>query len=206
MDGSRLPVEVCEQIIDACYQPGRFLRTSWGHSYRTWRQTALVCVAWAPRSRLNLLHEVELREESHVDLLIRTLSEATEDYAKLVVRVSVYARKRYVPFTRAPLLTLLRNATTWNLYVDWKCYAFKYVECTPSLLQGQPIVELRIQLMPKVFSAFLRLIWSLPELQRLSIFGHSKHDSREAQKPPRADVCDNLRTLTISEVNFISQH
>ena len=71
MDDSRLPIDVCEQVIDACYyqSPVKFV-------YPTWRATALVCSAWLPRSRYNLLYAVCLSQEDDVRLPLRTLQEA----------------------------------------------------------------------------------------------------------------------------------
>ncbi|KAI0723359.1 hypothetical protein C8Q76DRAFT_392590 [Earliella scabrosa] len=113
MNNSLLPVEVCEYIIDLCYNKslrGIFFLPG---SYTAWRQTALVCSAWLPRSRLNLLYKVELRNGRDVDLLLRTLQGAPH-LADLVVRLTVQVDgasgsgpgRRYVrpPSIRMPLL------------------------------------------------------------------------------------------------------
>ena len=71
MQNAFLPIDVCEVIIDSCYEwNGGEPRRG---SYPFWLRTALVCSAWLPRSRFNLLREVDLKNESHVCLLQRTL-------------------------------------------------------------------------------------------------------------------------------------
>ena len=114
MNDSRLPIEICEHIIDFCREPpdnSWFSRTS----YHTLRQTALVCSAWLPRSRLNLFYEVFLRDASNVDLLLRTLQE-TPHFADMVVRLTIRGDDRYVPFARMPLPLLLKNCAALDLF------------------------------------------------------------------------------------------
>ena len=72
MNDSLLPIEICEHIIDSC-RPWHSYWSLRRQSYGTWHQTALVCSAWLPRSRINLLYEVVLSDASDIDLLLRTL-------------------------------------------------------------------------------------------------------------------------------------
>ncbi|KAI0751914.1 hypothetical protein C8Q80DRAFT_606378 [Daedaleopsis nitida] len=217
MQQSPLPVEVCERILDAGYRPYR-LRAN-GHypgpgAYDTWRQTALVCSAWLPRSRRNLLHEVELRSAAHVDRLLRTLlrdddsafgfspgrgsSGREHEYervrgrrgsarlADIVVRVTVDTQDAYVPFTRMPLPRLLRNCTAYDLSrVDWGAhYPSRLVDAFLSSLWGQRILELQIALERGAFGAVLHLVWSLPVLRELTLYSES-HQALSVPAGPR---------------------
>ncbi len=92
MINSRLPIDVCEHILDACYQ-GRF-SYSYGfrlldeESYHTWSCTALVCSDWLPRTRFNLFYYVSVNSPSECSPLLRTLS-SSPHLASLVIQVHV---------------------------------------------------------------------------------------------------------------------
>ena len=69
---SRLPVELWETVVDSCCEPQVFdIHLSYPH----WCACALTCRAWLPRSRFNILYEVQLRSERGVDLLVRALAD-----------------------------------------------------------------------------------------------------------------------------------
>ena len=168
MDDSRLPIDVCEQVIDACYyqSPVKFV-------YPTWRATALVCSAWLPRSRFNLLFEVDFSRDTHVDLLLRTLRDKSH-LATLVFRVTVdnwHPVHPYVPFSRMPLPLLLNNCRALDLLgVRWNIYPPKFADT--SLRSWSGLEELTIRFTPAVLPAILRFIWSLPRLRALYIHYH----------------------------------
>ncbi|KAI0710590.1 hypothetical protein C8Q76DRAFT_68002 [Earliella scabrosa] len=203
MNKSRLPHEVCEQILDSCRVDAddRVLKK---HSYPIWRQTALVCSAWLPRSRYNLLYEVELRKASDINLLVRTLQE-TPRFADLVVRLTVYShfRNRYVPFGRMPLPLLLKNCKGLDLrYVDWTVYPPRYADT--GLYHWSNIVELWLDVRFIVLRPILRFVSSSRQLRYLNLnwsgdLGPSNHSpvalapmSWLDTKPGR---CESLCTL-----------
>ncbi|KAI0683528.1 hypothetical protein C8Q76DRAFT_318178 [Earliella scabrosa] len=164
----RLPIEICEHIIDACWRsdvPRVF-------SYHVLRQTSLVCSAWLPRSQMNLLYQVELTKESHVDLLLRTLQE-TPHLADLVVRLVVKPvhKNAYIPFFRAPLPRLLKKCIALDFcQLTWTPYSPRYADLYFPYWSG--IVELHITIpVANVLHSLWRFIWSLPKLSALHVRG-----------------------------------
>ena len=195
MDDSLLPIEICEQVIDACHWT-EWLRSS---SYVVWRRTAVVCTAWLARSRVNLFHHVVLEREWHVDLLLRTVLQ-TPHLADLVVMLSVSpVSGAYIPFARMPLPRLLTRCAVLHLEnVDWWQYPPLYVD-TGLRPHWSGITKLRIRMRHRVFSAILRFLWSLPALQDLylwcdSIAGMRALGSLRARKP---NACHNLKSLAL---------
>ena len=166
MNDSRLPLDICEQIIDACWD--RFVHPRF-HRYATWRQTALVCSAWLPRSRFNLLYAVYLWEKDHVGLLLRTLQE-TPHFADLIVTLEVQADwTGSFPLAFLPLLQLLRNcrAATFE-YMPWGLYLPQYARIGLFPLSNR-ITELRIDIDRGVLHNALRFVWSLRQLNKLHV-------------------------------------
>ena len=167
MNNSPLPIEICEHIIDSCRDPWSIylLRRE---SYSTWLQTALICSAWLPRSRLNLLYEVILENASNVDLFLRTVQE-TPHFSDMVIRLKVHGgRTGYVPFAQMPLPLLLKKCVALDLYfVDWRVYPPRYADTGLYLWSG--IGELRLDLELRILRASVRFIWSLHHLQTLRL-------------------------------------
>ena len=68
MQSSKLPIEVCERIIDCIPYPD-YIPLSWEspsfdliyESTRALRASALVCRSWVPRSQQHLFRHVQLR-------------------------------------------------------------------------------------------------------------------------------------------------
>ncbi|KAI0770262.1 hypothetical protein C8Q74DRAFT_886639 [Fomes fomentarius] len=92
INSHRLPLELCEHIIDVCYEEpalGYFPETP-RQLYRTWLRTALVCHDWLHRTRRNLFHYVwvDCSTNCNLLLLLRTLS-CSPDLASLVIQVNV---------------------------------------------------------------------------------------------------------------------
>ncbi|KAI0704593.1 hypothetical protein C8Q76DRAFT_752181 [Earliella scabrosa] len=166
MNNSRLPVEICEHIIDSCRERQNYwLRPA---SYVTWRQTALVCSAWVPRSRLNLLYEVELTDASDVDLLLRTLQEAPR-FADMVLRLSIDTNnKNYHSLAQMPLVLLLKNCVALLLYhTSWaKMYPSRHADRFLHPWSSR-IVELQLEICSRALRTIIRFIWSLRHLQNL---------------------------------------
>ena len=70
MDDSRLPIELCERIIDLGGRSAREDGTV--VDYPTLRSCALVCCAWLPRARYNLFYRVVLRTAASVERFLST--------------------------------------------------------------------------------------------------------------------------------------
>ncbi|KAI0743418.1 hypothetical protein C8Q80DRAFT_1323946 [Daedaleopsis nitida] len=69
MDDSRLPIELCERVIDvAGGEPWR--GTGRAIDYAALRTCALVCKAWSPRARHNLFFRVGLRTARQLKLFL----------------------------------------------------------------------------------------------------------------------------------------
>ncbi|KAI0751929.1 hypothetical protein C8Q80DRAFT_607350 [Daedaleopsis nitida] len=210
MENCLVPIEVCERVIDACYQPENL--RGWRtrvvtSSYFTWQQTALVCSAWLARSRLNLLHEVVLCSTTQVDLLIRTLlddvpagNSTGHRLADVVVCMTVHAWDAYVPFTRMPLQSMLCKCVTYNLAeIGWRDhYPLRLIDAFMSSLWGKGIISLQISLERGLLFAVMHLIWALPMLQDLEL--HSSYKTLTFSALPRTPstaACQNLRRLVI---------
>ena len=129
MRNSRFPVEVCERIIDACHK-GDDNYYNLSQSYRTWRQTALVCYDWLPRTRVNLFRVIKIQYASQGDLLLRTLSEAPR-LGELILEVYLRDRdqNKYFPFAQLFRPPGLINCTFVSLYdVDWRFFPPRYLD------------------------------------------------------------------------------
>ena len=197
MNNNLIPLEIWEHIIDSC----RVETHEYGlrRSYRTWRQTALVCSAWLPRSRLNLLYDVELRHASDVYLLLRTLQEAPH-LADLVVRLAVGHMEQYVPFAWMPLPLLLKKCVALSLpYTDWaEVYSPRHPDGFLYPWSGR-IVELRLHISSSTLRTMVRLIWSMYQLQDLYLWW-TENTARLTRTPIvwpglKAGKCQSLRSL-----------
>ena len=209
MNNSRLPIEICEHIIDSCPQPRdeSWFRQPW---YHPWRQTALVCSAWLPRSRLNLLYEVVLQDVSDVDLLLRTLQEAPH-FADMVLRLSVNIHsKSHQPIARMPLVLLLKNCVGLCLYHTYwaEMYPSRYADRFLHPWSGR-IVELRLAICSGALRTIIRFIWSLHHLRYLWLSrGEDRESSRFITKwrpdvQAAAGKCHSLRSLKFEVRNMV---
>ena len=205
MNNSLLPIEIYEHIIDSCREQDKYrLRQE---SYGTWCQTALVCSAWLPRSRLNLLCEVVLQDASAVDLLLRTLQEAPH-FADIVVRLTVNAQNnRYVPFARMPLPLLLKKCVALELwFINWDMYPPRYADT--GLYPWSGIVELGLDLEWCILRAGVRFIWSLRYLRTLCLRWRgdveSSHILTMWWPDPQTGKCQSLRSLKFDVRDILS--
>ena len=175
--------------------------------YHTLRQTALVCSAWLPRSRLNLFCEVNLWCASDVDLLLRTLQEAP-NFADMVLRLTVYASsKSYQPLAQMPLVLLLKNCVALSLYdTDWaEMYPSRHADRFLHPWSGR-IVELRLVICSRALRTIIRFIWSLHHLQNLWLWRDGKWESSRITKwrpDVQAGKCHSLRSLKFEVRNIL---
>ncbi|KAI0800296.1 hypothetical protein C8Q74DRAFT_403438 [Fomes fomentarius] len=201
MNDSRLPVEICEHIIDSD-------NPSYYSARKYWCCTALVCSAWLPRSRFNLYSEVELQRSGQARLLLRTLEENSH-LAQLVVELDLYNGMEYIPV--AQLARLLKNCVILDLFYVYSNNTAPYVvdACLYSLsLLG--IVKLSLSVQRSTARALLRFIRSLAKLEDLTIFGSSSiRDMRSilALGPRRSQngtstALSKLKTLNLEVRNF----
>ncbi|KAI0687029.1 hypothetical protein C8Q76DRAFT_761050 [Earliella scabrosa] len=206
MNNSRLPIDVCEQIIDVCRGSG----FPWWRddSYQTWCRSALVCSAWRPRSQYNLLREVVFGRTPQVALLIRTLLDRPH-LANLVRVVSVgpfqalpSGISHYIPFAQTPLPQLLKNCVTLDFtLLAWDHYPPFYADI--GLYPWKKITDFSVKLTLSTATSIWRYIWSLPMLRNLDLLIHA-HSTLETptviQRIPKCmpqDPCKNLRVVSI---------
>ena len=199
MNNSRLPIDICEQIIDACCY---FTWNLEPDPYLTWCRCALVCSAWRPRSQFNLLFEVVFTRAAQVALLTRTLLHQP-DYANLVYMVRIGYAAGYIPFAHPQFPRLLRNCAALDLCnIDWSFYPPRYADI--GLYSWKGVIKLSIALTPYTTTSILRYIWSLPMLRDLIIHCYRREGflmtaattvQRAANMPP--DPCKELRYLAI---------
>ena len=178
MDNAFFPIEVCEDIIDNCYNVLHNWQGSskdFKESYGTLRACALVCGAWFPRSRYNLLHEVRLGSFDHVDLLLRLLTRKPQ-LATLVTAIIIIATD-YVPFARVPLPRLLPSCRRFvivdipsPLRWSWNKYPPGY---SRSISDFRGLTELGLTVDGLSTPELFGIIWSLPLLTCLELANRS---------------------------------
>ncbi len=171
MHTSRLPLEICEHVIDsACYEDPD---EDWLHgtSYRTWCQTAIVCYYWLPRSQLNLFRDIQIRSASRLDLLLRTLSD-TPHLADLVYGVRIAPLKsEYIAFARLLIPQLLKHCMRVQLIgAAWEAFPPRYA--TDRILyqwRNRGLTHFAITLEQGCCASVLRFLYTLPRLQKLTL-------------------------------------
>ncbi|KAM5543720.1 hypothetical protein V8D89_002337 [Ganoderma adspersum] len=191
----RVPVDVWEEIIDHCHLDlQRYTR-----NYETLRACALVCSAWLPGSRRNLLREVRLNTSGHVDLLLRLLVEKP-NLGELVMAIRVLDSD-YVPFARPPLPQLVPNCRSLFVDLGW---ITRYPPGYPKLVsEYRGLKELVLRIVGLSAEDILHIIWTLPLLSSLTLLdwhliegSGSKHDKNLLDKHT-PETCRDLKQLTI---------
>lgn len=179
MRNCRLPIEVCEHIIDAAYEHDTWLHKT---SYQIWRQTALVCADWHTRSQLNILYDVDIRCPIHLDLLLRTISE-TPYLADLILRVCIFSHSEYIPFGRLLVPGLLKNCVTLHLRnLSWRTCPPRYADTNLYPLYGSGLTQLSVQITQGSCNSVLRFVYELPKLERLIL--ESPAEPEPVKVPP----------------------
>ena len=200
-NNSLLPTEICEHIIDSC----RETYSPWvrGGAYPTWRETALVCSAWLPRSRINLFYEVDLSDAYNVDLFLRTLQEAPH-FADMVLGLGVDTSKGYQLLARMPFVLLLKNCVGLCLYTTgWaEMYPSRHADRFLHPWSGR-IVDLRLGICNRALRSIIRFIWSLHHLQNLWLWWESNRFNTKWRPVLQAGKCHSLRSLTFEVRNIL---
>ncbi|RPD63504.1 hypothetical protein L227DRAFT_391923 [Lentinus tigrinus ALCF2SS1-6] len=215
MQNARLPIELCELIIDYCY-----IETVESHHAEDWvvypRYAALLacsltCSDWLPRAHRNLYRHIWLRSSRTADLLERTLTSMPR-LGPLVLELTVGARStsNYISFARATFVRLLENIRYLHLHWMSQYHPPQYHR----RLHPFPITELFIHfrsLETGYILGDLWLIWSLPELRSCDILfpygpGRSEHFSRAVhmaetliaqREESGVCICKNLHQLRL---------
>ena len=216
MEHARLPIQLCELIIDCSYHD---VDNAWSCTYTpeyaTLTACALACSDWVPRARRNLYRHVWLRHPRTPDLLERTLI-STPYLGGFVRRLTVGSGAalqhtgslQYISFARATFLRLFAHVQRLRLNVTFQHYPPQY-HC--HLLRKFPITEVRLTARDFAKGSLLagyRLLWSLPKLEvceRWEPHVSSEYDiDREldvvealAEKREKHGICKNLSHLIL---------
>lgn len=160
MENSRLPIEVCERVIDECFyfdwRPDR---------NETLRACALTCSAWLPRSRYNLYHELRVRDSKSAGSIVDTLT-ARSELAEHVRVIDVWLGS-YASLTQVLSLPLLKKCQRLEININWDNFPPRYVQncLVPLLTKFESVVELNFTAWSAASAVdFFHIIWAMPQL------------------------------------------
>ncbi|KAI0357774.1 hypothetical protein OH77DRAFT_1298638 [Trametes cingulata] len=195
MENSCFPIEVCERIIDCCFELERPI----GY-HATLRACALTCSAWLPRSLYNLFHTVDLCSRQQCDQYLAVIAEHPER-AGWVRVLYIHARDhQYWPLTQLIAPHLHTNCHELSLQVSWKHFPPHYIYkvLSPLLRRCTDITKLHLDLVDlRSFSEMSCIVLSMPWLQTLRIVNIGPEMSRMHWQPRRRQPCIDLTTLEI---------
>lgn len=167
MENSRLPIEVCECVIDECFD---YSWKDWDRR-KTLRACALTCSKWLPRSLYNLCQELYLHDGNSAKIL-DTFS-ARPELAGYVRAIDIDIEE-YAPLTQVLSLPLLKKCRRLQIDIDWACFPPRYVQncLVPSLTNLASVVELHFTVW-SVASAVdsFHIIWAMPQLLQCTLYG-----------------------------------
>lgn len=160
MENSRLPIEVCERVID------EFLSYYWTHRNRALVACALTCSAWLPRSQYNLLREVHVVSENVSRVMDAFTSRPALAGCARVIDIKLY---QYAPLTQVLSSLLLQKCQRLELSIDWRCFPSRYVQncLVPLLTNFASVVEFDYAVWPAASGStadFFHIIWAMPQL------------------------------------------
>ncbi len=182
----RLPIEVCERIIEAVYDSRYTLVST---SLATLSGCALVCRAWRPRAQRVLFEFVLLRDKDALYCFAELLDASPE--LGTYVRTLAFRGYLHVPYSPAVLfLTALRGKLT-NL-VELFIYGFRDAE---KALNPLPEGEKELPFLP-IHPYFPSLLMSISHIRRL--------DFVDVRFPSFGDFARFLSTLP--SLNVLACH
>lgn len=161
MENSRLPIEVCERVIDECFY------FDWRPDRKTLRACALTCSDWLPRSRYNLYHGLYLKDSKSAGSIVDTLTGRPE-LAEHVRLINIWPRHCYVPLTEVLSLLSLKKCQILEMNIGpLDGFPPRYVQnCLfPSLTKFESVVDLyyAVQSTASAIGIF-HIIWAMPQL------------------------------------------
>ncbi len=171
MISSRIPLELCEHIIDACYVQRSGFRYRPDLPvvlYSTWLSTALVCSHWLPRTRFNLYHHVVIDCDHDI---LPTLSRSPH-LARLVIQLDVLSYKHELCTSYARLLDprLLANCVRVSLHiVNFPDVSRRYANIIFYPFRTSPLTRLDVQIDQRSCSSVILLLYTLPLLRTLCL-------------------------------------
>ncbi|KAI0357808.1 hypothetical protein OH77DRAFT_1421924 [Trametes cingulata] len=170
MDNSRLPIDICERIID-CFSVVLQERS---HIYETLRACALTCSAWVPRSRYKLFFIVHLQSRQQCERYLAVIAEHPER-ASWVRVMDISAMKEYLPLSQLIVPPFYANCHTLSLNVARNQFPGHYFyrvlgplfRCCTNIMKLVLFVDLM------TFSEIICIVLSMPWLQDLRISSNS---------------------------------
>ncbi|KAI0717215.1 hypothetical protein C8T65DRAFT_606163, partial [Cerioporus squamosus] len=222
MEHSRLPIELCEQVIDCVkgmqpwwdrHQLAMVYRTSIHASQTPLLDDLLACArtchAWYPCARVQLYHTVAFKFQHQVDLFIRSIHE-NPPLADLVRELIVHLTgERYIPSAQGTLFKTLGHLRTVAFSSSGYSYGvWLYPPHHHTLVTQFPLTDLIFGLNTSnksmLFCAF-RVVWSLRELRSLTVVFSGGFQLSAAASDilvrvrslRRSWSCAKLRVLTI---------
>ncbi|KAI0350551.1 hypothetical protein OH77DRAFT_1065679 [Trametes cingulata] len=171
MEHPRVPIELCECIIDFCddwqsrFDPARV---------RDLLSCALTCQDWLPRSRLHLYRAVRIRTRKQLDCFVATLAlhPFLADFVEELVvgrasGSSATSEEKYLPFAQHALLSRLRRLKRLNIcYFHWQAHQPRF----HTLVAQYPIVKLElIGGYFRTMADLFRVVWSFVDLRVLRL-------------------------------------
>ncbi|RPD76866.1 hypothetical protein L226DRAFT_569108 [Lentinus tigrinus ALCF2SS1-7] len=216
MQNARLPLELCELIIDSSVEPSRPWwdgRDPSPADVSHLRSYTSICTAWLKRARSTLYHTVVLTSTSQIDLFVRSTTE-NPLLADLVRGIVVLSRGSYpnsgtyIPLAREALVRSFRHLSTLVFSFEGQA-RWSYPPRYEMLLANFPITELVLLYADATsncrtlwFETF-RLVWSLRHLQTLhldmgrSSSGLTDSDVQRLKAMQRPWACAELKTLIL---------
>ncbi|RDX50016.1 hypothetical protein OH76DRAFT_476588 [Lentinus brumalis] len=227
MQHSRLPLELCEQVIDCIWKTHPWWdRHQLVHRIpiyvgasedplRDLRACGWTCSAWYPRARFHIYHTVTFNHDHQVELFMRSVFE-TPHLADLVHELIVYMpQDTNIPFARGVLSTKLLRLRTVVFPLSSVHRVWLYPPHHHNLVTQFPLTDLVFDLSPYNNSMLvyaLRIIWSLRDLRSLTMMliggapvgqGNDSLVSR-IRSLRRSWSCAKLKVLTLQGV-FLQQ-
>ena len=215
MEHSRLPIELCERVIDCVRKPHPWwdrgqlvlkISTYWDDqdSLPDLLACAWTCSAWYPRARLNIYHTVTFNHLRQIELFVRSLRE-NPLLADRVHELIINFLGEYIPFAQGMLFSALRNVHTVVLPLldvhNWVYPPHHHVLVTQFNLT-ELILTINASRTSSLVYAF-RIVWSLRRLRSLFVMFSGGApvvtDSlvRNLHSLRRQWSCEKLTTLTI---------
>ncbi|KAI0743419.1 hypothetical protein C8Q80DRAFT_1272122 [Daedaleopsis nitida] len=166
MDGSRLPTEVCECVMDFL---GFKAYPGYCVDYGTLRDCSLVCKTWHPRARFNLLFRVTLRSARQLKLFLDVAANGPQPREMDLILPLRTAPRRGRHQTEASLASPLLTAATRGVRVLSLSYSeWLYPRTYIGLLSSHFVAVTTLDLDYVRFATggdLARLVWSLPNLR-----------------------------------------
>lgn len=166
MENSRLPIEVCERVIDECFDfdwPDR----------ETLRACALTCSDWLPRSRYNLYHELRIQDSEAAGSIVDTFT-ARPELAEHVRVICMLCYYHYVPCTQVLSLPSLKKCQRLEMNIfplDGFPPRYEQNCLFPLLTKFESVVELGFTIWSTAsFIGIFHVIWAMPQLLRCNLY------------------------------------